>query len=143
MKKIVEKRPDIAFFLKLFAIISPDPQNVKTILCTKSMAMLEDAYEHKAIAKEECPSKELDENTRFAGENGISSAPTLIFSDGTVQSGYSEAAALEKRIDESKKGSLAGEPAVKSEGQPKNTVETKKNAPGRNNPSTKSSKTSP
>jgi protein-disulfide isomerase len=100
MKKLVEKRPDIAFYLKLFAIVSPDPQTVKSIICAKSLSMLEDGYEHKSIPKEECQSTELDDNTKFAQTNGITAAPALVFPDGTIQLGYSEAAQLEKRIDE-------------------------------------------
>jgi thiol:disulfide interchange protein DsbC len=102
MKKIVERRADIAFFLKLFAIVSPDPQTTKSVICTRSMAMLEDAFEKKDVPKEECQSKEFENNMKFAEESGISSAPTLVFADGTIQSGYSEAAALEKRIDSTK-----------------------------------------
>ena len=100
MKKLVEKRPDIAFYLKLFAIVSPDPQTVKSIICAKSLSMLEDGYERKSVPKEECQSTEMDDNMRFARENAINAAPTLIFPDGTVQSGYSDAIQLERRIAE-------------------------------------------
>jgi thiol:disulfide interchange protein DsbC len=102
MKKIVEKRTDIAFYLKLFALVSPDPAVVKSVICARSMSVLEDAYEHKDVPTQECPSTELDENAKFAEQNGISSAPTLVFPDGTIQSGYSDAVALEKRIDQSR-----------------------------------------
>jgi thiol:disulfide interchange protein DsbC len=102
MKKIVEKRTDIAFYLKLFALVSPDPQTVKSVVCAKSVPMLEDAYEHKDVPKQDCPSTELDDNAKFAEQNGITSAPMLVFPDGTIQSGYSDAVALEKRIDQSR-----------------------------------------
>lgn len=99
MKKLVEKRPDIAFFLKLFAIVSPDAGKVKSVICSKSLSMLEDAYEHKAVADKDCPSKELDDNMAFAKANGITAAPALIFPDGTIQLGYSDATELGKTID--------------------------------------------
>ena len=102
MKKIVQKRTDIAFYLKLFVLVSPDPQTVKSVVCAQSLPVLEDAYEHKDVPKQDCPSTELDENAKFAEQSGISSAPMLIFPDGTVQSGYSDAVALEKRIDQSR-----------------------------------------
>ena len=101
MKKLIAKRPDIAFYLKLFAIVSRDPQMVKSIVCTKSLPALEDAYEHKAVPKEECQSSEVDDNGKFVEANGITAAPALIFPDGSIQLGYSEAAQLEKRIEES------------------------------------------
>ena len=100
MKKIVEKRPDIAFYLKLFALVSPDPQTVKSIICAKSLTLLEEAFDRKTVPKQECQSTELEENSKFAQESGITGAPALIFPDGTVQIGYSDATQLEKRIDE-------------------------------------------
>jgi thiol:disulfide interchange protein DsbC len=104
MKKLVDKRPDIAFYLKLFTVVSPDPQTSKSIICAKSLSMLEDAYEHKPVPKQECTATDLDDNTRFAQGNGITGAPALVFPDGTIQMGYSEAAQLEKRIDEAAGG---------------------------------------
>lgn len=111
MKKLVEKRPDIVFYLKLFAIVSPDPQTVKSIICAKSVSMLEDGYERKSVPKEECQSTELDDNTKYSQENGLTAAPAVIFPDGTIQLGYSEAAQLEKRIDEASGSQKAQESA--------------------------------
>jgi protein-disulfide isomerase len=104
MKKIIERRQDIAFYLKLFALVSTDPQTVKSIACAKSLSMLEDGYERKPVPKQECQSSEVDDNMKFARENAISSAPALIFPDGTIQLGYSDAPQLEKRIDEGRGG---------------------------------------
>jgi protein-disulfide isomerase len=110
MKKLVEKRPDIGFFLKLFAIVSPDPQTVKSIICAKSLSKLEDAYERRSVPKEECESSELADNTKFAQANAINAAPALIFPDGTVQFGYLEATQLEKRINDAARTLKAPEP---------------------------------
>jgi protein-disulfide isomerase len=100
MKKLVEKRSDIAFFLKVFVLVSPDPKTAKSVVCSKSLAELEDAYAKKPVPSHECSSKDLDDNMRFARENGITAAPALVFPDATVQLGYSVADQLEKRIDE-------------------------------------------
>ena len=99
MKKLVEKRPDIVFFLKLFVMVSPDAKKVKSIVCDKSLAVLEDGYEHKEVPDNDCSTKELDDNRSFADANGITAAPAIIFPDGTLQLGYSPADALEKSID--------------------------------------------
>ncbi len=104
MKKLVEKRPDIAFHLKLFALVSPDPQTVQNVACSKSLSVLEDAYEHKEVADDRCASTEVEDNMKFARENGITAAPALIFPDGSLQLGYSEAGALEKTIDQAVAG---------------------------------------
>lgn len=111
MKKIVEKRSDIAFYLKLFALVSPDPQTVKSIICAKSLTLLEEAFDRKTVPKQECPSTELEENGVFAQQNGITGAPALIFPDGTIQIGYADAAQLEKRIDEATGRQKNAEPA--------------------------------
>lgn len=108
MKTLVAKRPDIAFYLKIFAIISPDPQTAKSILCARSLSMLEDAYERKPVPKQECASKELDDNMRFAEENGIDSAPALILPDGSLHLGLLPADELEKKIDAAAKQGRPG-----------------------------------
>ena len=89
----------MAFYLKLFVMVSPDPRRVKSVACSKSLSVLEDAYEHRDVAARECPSNEVEENTKFAKESGITAAPALIFPDGSLQLGSSEAAELEKKID--------------------------------------------
>jgi thiol:disulfide interchange protein DsbC len=99
MKKLVEKRPDIVFFLKLFVMVSRDAEKAKSIVCGKSLRMLEDAYEHKEVPKSDCTTKELDGNKAFADSNGIDAAPALIFPDGSLQTGFSNAEALERSID--------------------------------------------
>lgn len=101
MKTIVAKRPDIAFYIKVF-LLNPTAQSRKTatgIVCSKSDAALENAYQKKTAPNQECATKEIDENLKFADENSINSAPALIFPDGIVHFGFLDAAALEKRID--------------------------------------------
>ncbi len=109
MKTIVEKRPDIVFFLKLFVMVSPDAKTVKSIACSNSLAVLEDAYEHKTVPDKDCPSKEVDNNMDFAEANGLSAAPAIIFPDGSTQLGYTDAAALEKSIDQAVERAKGGQ----------------------------------
>ena len=100
MKAVAAKRPDIVFYLKLFTMISRDPKVAKSIICSKSLAMLENAYEKKPVEGHDCATNEIDDNMKFVEEHGIDAAPALIFPDGTLQLGYSTADSLEKRIDE-------------------------------------------
>jgi thiol:disulfide interchange protein DsbC len=102
MKALTAKRPDIVFYVKLFAIISGDPTAAKSIVCARSLAMLEDAYDKKPVGNRQCGTKEVDDNMKFAEEHGIDGAPALVFPDGSLQVGYSDAASLEKKIDETK-----------------------------------------
>ncbi len=103
LKTVAAKRPDIVFYLKLFAIISRNPKTAKNIVCSRSLSVLEDAFQKKAVPDQECDSKEIDENMEFAKQQGLDEAPALVLPDGTLQVGWLDAASLEKRIDEAVK----------------------------------------
>ncbi len=96
LKKVVEKRKDIAFFIKLFGLpMHPDAGwKAKTIVCKKSLALLEDNFEGKQIPKPDCDTKVPEENAKLAAENGISGTPALVLPDGRVSPGFREADAL-------------------------------------------------
>lgn len=99
---MVVTRPDIAFYLKLTLLtMEPDLyEKSKSIVCSKSVKLLEDAFEKKPVPKTECVSPEVDENMKFMQEHGITGVPTLIFANGSINPGYMEAVPLIKRIDE-------------------------------------------
>ena len=102
MKKILEKRTDVAFFLKL-TLIRKNPELEKksrAIVCSKSLKTLDDAFEGVTPPPTECPSKELEENTKFMEANGFNGVPVTLFPDGSVQAGFVDSSVLEKRIDE-------------------------------------------
>jgi len=96
MKKVVEKRKDIAFFIKLYPLpMHPDSAwKSKTIICKKSLQLLEDNFAGKQIPKVDCDSKALEENSKIAADSGISGTPALVLPDGRIVSGFREADAL-------------------------------------------------
>jgi thiol:disulfide interchange protein DsbC len=96
MKKVIEKRTDIVFFIKLYPLpMHPDAYwKSKSIVCKNSLQMLEDNFAQKPIEKTECETKAIDANIKLAEELGISGTPALILSDGRLQPGYREANAL-------------------------------------------------
>lgn len=100
MKAIVEKRKDIVFYIKFNPIKKESYEKIKSIVCTKSLKMLADAYENKQIAAAEC-SKNVDiqKMIDFAKSLGIRSVPTLIMPDGRVHSGYAPADRIIQIID--------------------------------------------
>lgn len=102
MKKVIEKRMDIAFYIKLFPLkMHKDAYwKSKSIVCTKSLRLLEDNFENKPIPKNDCKTTEVDDNIKFAEKNGISGTPTIILPDGSVYSGTADAEKLIKMIDE-------------------------------------------
>ncbi len=105
LKKVVAKRMDIAFYLKLLPLkIHPDAYwKSKSILCEKSLTLLDENYEKKPIPKIDCPMPELDKTEEFAKKNGISGTPTIVFPNGSIYEGPIDADKLIKLIDDSSK----------------------------------------
>ena len=109
MKKVTAKRADIAFYLKFFPLKGHVDAywKSKSIICGKSIKLLEDNFEKKPIPKNDCSTSEIDKNIKFGEKNGITGTPTLILPDGSVYSGTAEANKLIKMIDEASTGRTA------------------------------------
>ena len=96
MKKIVDERKDIAFYLKPFPFKNDleGYQKSKSIVCEKSLTLLDDAYAQKPLPKPNCETAAVDENIKLAQKLGITSVPTLILPDGTLIRGAIDAKTL-------------------------------------------------
>ena len=96
MKKTIEERKDIAFYIKLYPLkIHPEAyEKSKAIACEKSLALLEAAYEKKPMPKPSCETTVIDENIKLAEKLGISSLPSIVLSDGRIFPGYRDAKSL-------------------------------------------------
>lgn len=102
MKKVIEKRKDIAFYIILYPItqIHPDAyEKSKAIFCEKSLAMLEDVFAKKTLPKPTCETTVIDENIELAKKLGIRGTPAMIFPDGIIVAGLRDAEAIIKLID--------------------------------------------
>jgi len=101
MKQVIKERKDIVFFIKMFPLkMHPKAYDkAKAIICEKSLALLEDAFENKQLPAPKCKTSIVDENLKLAEKLGISGAPTLIMPDGRVITGYKDANALKELID--------------------------------------------
>ncbi len=93
MKKVVEERKDIAFYLKMYPLkIHPNAyEKAKAIVCEKSIALLEDAFAKKEIPKPKCDTNVIDENIKLAERLGISGTPAMIFPNGNLVTGAQDA----------------------------------------------------
>jgi thiol:disulfide interchange protein DsbC len=105
MKTVLEKRKDIAFYIKLFPLkMHKDAYwKSKSISCNKSIKMLEDNFEHKPIPKTDCDTKEIDDNIKLAESLGITGTPAIIFPDGSIRKGAMPADRLIEFINKSSK----------------------------------------
>jgi thiol:disulfide interchange protein DsbC len=102
MKKILQTRKDIVFYIKLFPLkMHKDAYwKSKSIVCKKSLDMLEDNFEGKPIPKIDCNTKEIDNNIKLAESLGITGTPTIVLPDGRVHVGKLPADKLINLIDE-------------------------------------------
>jgi thiol:disulfide interchange protein DsbC len=100
MKRILEERKDIVFFIKLFPLKSHPAayEKSKAIICEKSLKLLEDAYEKKPLPKPACQTSAVDDNIKLADKLGIPSLPFMILPDGSGIAGYKDAQTLSNLI---------------------------------------------
>jgi thiol:disulfide interchange protein DsbC len=89
MKQIVAKRKDIAFYIKFLPLeFHKDSYwKAKSIVCNKSVKMLEDNFEKREIPKTECATDEIDNSMKIAQSMGIGGTPSLIMPDGRLKAG--------------------------------------------------------
>lgn len=101
IKKIVAKRSDLAFYIKMYPLaMHPGAyEKSKAIVCQKSPKLLDDAFAGKKLPKAECETQEIDNNIKLAEELGISGTPAMILPDGRLVPGYIPGDALLGIID--------------------------------------------
>ncbi|HLC16611.1 MAG TPA: DsbC family protein [Thermodesulfovibrionia bacterium] len=108
MKKVIEKDSDIAFFIKIYPLVSLHKEAYDksvTIVCEKSLQLLEDNYEGKEIPKNSCPTTAVDDNIKLAGQLGIEGVPAIILPDGTLLSGLVQSDRIIEKVSKVKKPS--------------------------------------
>jgi thiol:disulfide interchange protein DsbC len=96
MKKVVTLDPDIAFYIKMLPLnIHPEAYMIaKSIVCNRSIAMLEKSFANRPVPPPVCRADAVDQTIAFARKNGINSTPTVVLPDGRPFSGYRDAATL-------------------------------------------------
>jgi thiol:disulfide interchange protein DsbC len=101
MKKVIEKRKDIAFFIKMFPLPFHKGADVKSkaIVCEKSMDLLDAALDNKPIPEPKCETKAIEENIKLGEKLGIRGTPAIILPSGNIIPGYKDADSLIGLID--------------------------------------------
>jgi thiol:disulfide interchange protein DsbC len=105
IKKVVAKRQDIAFFIKMYPLPMHKGayEKAKAIVCEKSMALLDDAFAKKTLPEAKCDSTAVDDNLKLAEKLGIRGTPAIILPNGNVIPGYKDADSLIELIEKSAK----------------------------------------
>jgi thiol:disulfide interchange protein DsbC len=101
MKQVVAGRKDIAFYIKFLPLeFHKDAYwKAKSIVCNKSVKMLEDNFEKKEIPKTDCVNDEIENSVKLAKSLGIGGTPSLILPDGRLRVGALPEAELLDLID--------------------------------------------
>lgn len=105
MKRVVEQRPNVVFFIKMFPLKShPDARRkAQAIVCARSEALLEASLEGRPIPDPTCETDQIEKNEALAQALGIRSTPTLVFPDGRVAPGYKTAEKILAYLDEDRR----------------------------------------
>ena len=100
MKEVVRRDPEIAFLIKLFPLkMHPNAYATsKSIVCAKSMELLELSFAGKPVPPPVCDTKVIDQTLAIGPDLGIQSTPTLVLPNGLVMPGFKTADDLIKRI---------------------------------------------
>lgn len=93
LKEAVRRDPQVAFLIKLFPLkIHPDAYQIaKSIVCSKSLQMLEDSFAGKQVPILPCEAPAVDQTLKLAPELGINSTPTMVLPNGRLVPGYRSA----------------------------------------------------
>ena len=102
LKVVVRREPDIAFLIKLYPLkMHPNAYGkAKSIVCARSLELLELSLAGKPVPPPTCNTKVVDQTLALAPDLGIQSTPTLVLPNGLVMPGYKTADDLVKRIRE-------------------------------------------
>jgi thiol:disulfide interchange protein DsbC len=100
LKKVVQLDPGIAFLIKLYPLpMHPNAYGkAKSIVCARSLALLEASFADRPLPPPTCDTKVVDQTLALAPPLGIQSTPTLVLPNGLVLPGFKRADELIKRI---------------------------------------------
>ncbi|TAL17695.1 DsbC family protein [bacterium] len=101
MKKVVAKRSDIAFYIKMLPLkIHPKARaKAEAIICAKSLELLDKTLAGEEIPAATCKTDQIDKNEALAAKLDIRSTPTFIVPDGRVFPGARSAEDVIKFVD--------------------------------------------
>jgi thiol:disulfide interchange protein DsbC len=96
LKTVIDQAPEVAFYIKLYSRNNTpaSAEKAKSVICAKSVALLEDAFAGKPLPPPTCSTQAPEETLKLAGTLGIRGTPTLVLPDGRVLAGYRDAKAL-------------------------------------------------
>ncbi len=110
LPEVVARDPEIVFYIKLLPLaMHSDAYHIaKSVVCNRSLEMLEDSFAGKAVPPSLCRAEAVDDTIALARKLGIRSTPTLVLPDGRPFSGYKKANQLLQLLESTAAVSPAG-----------------------------------
>jgi thiol:disulfide interchange protein DsbC len=110
IKTLVEKDPDVAFHIKLYSRNNnpASAEKARSVICARSISLLDDAYAGKPVPPATCKSSAPEETLKLADRLNIRGTPTMVMPDGLIVTGYRDANALKQLIAGPKPEAAAG-----------------------------------
>ncbi|MDH3384308.1 MAG: DsbC family protein [Deltaproteobacteria bacterium] len=106
IKNVVARDPEVAFYVMVYSR-NNNPQSIekaRSIICGKkdSAKLLDDAFAGKKLPEAKCKTDAVEQNARIASGIGIQGTPAMVLPDGRLISGYMQADALHRLLQEKK-----------------------------------------
>jgi thiol:disulfide interchange protein DsbC len=99
MKRMIDQRNDVAFYIKLFPLNQKSSEKARAIVCAQSMELLESSLAGKAIPPADCKTDQIEKNIAVGQSIGVRSTPTLVLPDGRVVPGFKTVEQLTRLLD--------------------------------------------
>lgn len=103
MKEVIKKRNDIAFLIKMLPLENIHPtayDKAKTIICEKSLDLLDKSLNKIDIPLVKCDTDQIEKNKLLAVKLRVGSTPTLVMPDGRVMPGFKTPEEIYKAVAE-------------------------------------------
>ncbi len=101
IKKLLKRRSDIGFYIVMYPLKkyrADAYDKAKTVFCSPSVAILEQAYDGKPLQPATCDAKALDRNLSVGEKYGVTGTPTVAFPNGKIHFGFISDKELETMI---------------------------------------------
>lgn len=103
LKTVVARNPEVAFLIKMYPLAMHNPEAYylsKSIVCNKSLELLDLAFAGKPLPPAYCTTEAVDQTMALAKDLGIRGTPAMVLPDGNVVGGYRPAQAIETILRE-------------------------------------------
>ncbi len=84
IQEVLRKRPDVAFYIKMFPLKKKTREKARAVICSKSRELLDAVMAGRPVPPADCATDQVDRNLRLGRRIGVRSTPTLVFPDGRV-----------------------------------------------------------